>query len=231
MAKMAKTFTSHYGPIERAAMAAYSVPAKHLIRFRGWTDNLRKLGILGKKGRIGRGAPLTYTPTELHRLLCGLELTEAGIPPLTTVALIEALWPKLWPIFMEATRPLPYPPEQQPGPGEDIFLFLDGLALRTGAWSAPKSAKFPGVRKIDSCRRRELMEKLAQVTARVIVINLTERLKRFHDAFRAEYLKDAIEEARVRANASAKSSTSESAAARNLPRSGGRIHRGLSPKV
>ena len=226
-------FQTSYGPVRAALAVAFGVPKEAVdTGLQGAIANMQKLGLLGPSARVGRGVPLIYTPNEMHRLVCGLELSEAGIPPATVVALVAAYWPKLKAIFTEAARPLPYPPVQQPGPGEDIFRFLDGLALRTGAWSAPKSAKFPGVRKIDSCRRRELMEKLAQVTARVIVINLTERLKRFHDAFRAEYLKDAIEEARVRANASAKSSTSESAAARNLPaKLAARIHRGLSPKV
>jgi hypothetical protein len=188
-------FQTSYGPVRAALAVAFGVP-KEVVEtaFQGAIANMQKLGLLGSSARIGRGTPLVYTPNEIHRLVCGLELSEVGIPPGTVVALVDAYWPKLKPIFAEASRPLPYPPEQQPGPDEDIVLILDGLALRTGAWSAPKGARFPGVGKIESCRRRQLMDKLAGVTARVIVINLTERLKRFHYAFADEYLKDAIDE-------------------------------------
>ena len=68
-------------------------------------NNLQKLGVLGEAARVGRGAPLAYTPVELHRLLVAIELCELGVPPATTVALIASYWEsKLKAICSDAER-------------------------------------------------------------------------------------------------------------------------------
>ena len=85
--------TFSYGAIERALATSYGIPeAGRESGFRSMLSNLQKLGVLGEAARVGRGAPLTYTPDTLHRFVVALELCELGVPPATTATLIRSYW-------------------------------------------------------------------------------------------------------------------------------------------
>jgi hypothetical protein len=185
---------SQYGPIEKALAIAHEIPEAARGSFGAALSNLRKLGALGEQARVGRGAALTYTATELNRLICAVELTEAGLSPSVSVGVISAYWDKLEPIFTKAAAPLGRADVKG---GDDVLLILNGLTLRTGAWS--KAAGYPGVPAINWCRRHELSSKLSLSgpAARAVVINVTECLKRFHDVFAETYLAAAVEENRA----------------------------------
>ena len=97
-----------YGVVERALAVAYNIPdAVRPAGFRSMLANLQKMGSLGLQARVGRGAALTYTPVEMHRLVLALELSEFGLPPATVVGLLDTYWDStLWPIIYAAARPI-----------------------------------------------------------------------------------------------------------------------------
>jgi hypothetical protein len=191
-------FQSSYGPVEKAVAIAYGVPeAARETGLRGWITNLQKLGLLGKAARVGRGTALVYTPNELHRLICGLELNELGVPPAMAVALIDAYWEsKIKAIFARAERTV----AREEPPENDIILHLGGVSLRAGPL---KGEQFPGVPNINECKRSELRWYIEQwmamtpddpVPPRALVVNLSARLRAFHTAFAKTYLADVLAE-------------------------------------
>jgi hypothetical protein len=193
-------FRSSYGPLEKALAIAYGVPESvRETSLRGWVTNLQKLGLLGKAARVGRGTALVYTPNELHRLICGLELTELGVPPATAVALVDAYWEsKIKAIFALAEETV----AREEPPENDVILHLGGVSLRSGAWSG---ARIPGIPNINRCRLRELPNYIVEwmkmgpndpigLPPRALVVNLSARLRAFHTAFAKSYLDEALTE-------------------------------------
>jgi hypothetical protein len=179
-------FTISYGLLEKALAVAYGIPeSAREAGFRGWVTNLQKLGLFGAHTRVGRGSTVQYGPDELHRLVVALELSEAGIPPASVVSLINAYWePKIKDIVMTAERTV----EREGPPGDDIVLHLGGISLRSGLL---KGARSPAAPNINHCRLGELPHYVAMwmkmgphdpVPPRAVILNLSERLRRFHTA-------------------------------------------------
>jgi hypothetical protein len=162
-------------------------------------SNLQKLGVLGEAARVGRGAPLAYTPTELHRLVVGLELCELGLPPATAVALVGTYWDsKLKKICDEAERNNPAVHGGQPiDPGDDTIIYLGGVSLRTGSL---KGARSPSIPNINTCKLRELPTHIvtwmemdpddnpADLPPRALLLNLSARLRAFHRGLAAAHM-------------------------------------------
>jgi hypothetical protein len=174
-----------YGTVERALAIAYRVPEDvRPAGFRSMVANLQKLGALGAQARVGRGAALSYTPTEFHRLILALEFCELGVPPATVVAILDAYWEsKLKAIIDAAARGLV---RHEPG-GNDVILYLGGVSLRTGSL---RGEAFPSVH-IDRCSLDKLPLEMKRWMAmapndpappRALVVNLSARLRAFHDA-------------------------------------------------
>jgi hypothetical protein len=183
-------FEVSYGAVERGLAAAFRIPeAVRKTSFRSAFANLQKLGMLGPAARVGRGSPLTYTADEIQRALLALELNEVGIPPATVVNILAAYWePNIKKIAKQAGEGIgidPSPPFE-----DDTIGCLGGISLRSGAWSASKGARFPGVPNIDACRLHELPAKMNQwmlmaepnPPSRVILFNLSSRMRAFHAA-------------------------------------------------
>lgn len=192
-------FETSYGPIERALATTHGISdAVRQAGFRSMLSNLQKLGALGARARVGRGAALKYGPTELHRLILTLEFCELGIPPATAVALVDTYWqPKLKEIIADAERVVG---RKEPS-SNDVIIHLGGVSLRTGAL---KGERFPGVPNINRCKLSELPKYIAQwmamtpndpVPPRALVLNLSARLRAFHAEFAKSYLDDALNEA------------------------------------
>jgi hypothetical protein len=187
-------FQSSYGAVEKTLAVAYGIPdSVRETGFRGWIGNLQKLGVLGEAARVGRGAALKYGPDELHRFVLAIELSELGLPPATAVALISAYWDtKFKAIFRAAEESIVRDEARE----NDIIIHLGGIALRSGAWLAPKS-KFPGVPNINRCRLHELPKYMeiwmrigdepTGLRPRALVVNLSSRLRAFHTAFAASF--------------------------------------------
>jgi hypothetical protein len=185
----AEMFEIPYGLVERACAGAFRIPeAARETSFRSAFANMQRLGVLGEKARTGRGAPLLYGPDEIHRVIFAWELNEVGVAPATVVNIITAFWePKLKAIFAMAERTV----ERNEDPENDVIVYAGGVSLRTGAWSEPQDARFPGVPNINRCRLHELpthmdqwmrMEGEDEPLPRGIVFNLSSRLRAFHRA-------------------------------------------------
>src|SRR6266540_1340228 len=170
-----------YGTVERAVAWSHGVPeTSRKAGFRSMLNNLQKLGVLGEAARVGRGAPLTYTATELHRLFLGLELCELGLPPATAVGLVATYWDsKFDKICHEAEKNNPAARGGQPiDPGDDTVIHLGGVALRTGSL---KGARSPTIPNINSCKLREL-------PPRALVLNFSARLRAFQRGLAAAHM-------------------------------------------
>jgi hypothetical protein len=185
-------FEIPYGAVERALAVAHNVPdAVRQAGFRSMLSNLQKLGALGAQARVGRGAALKYTPTELHRLVLTLEFCELGIPPATAVSLVNTYWEsKLKAIIGAAERGVVH---EEP-PGNDVIIHLGGVSLRTGSL---RGERFPGVPNINQCKFSELPSYIKQwmamtpsdpVPPRALVVNLSARLRTFHSALADAYM-------------------------------------------
>jgi hypothetical protein len=195
--------TFSYGVVERALAVAYRIPdAVRPAGFRSMLANLQKLGALGAQARVGRGRALTYTPVELHRLMLTLELCELGVPPATSVSIVETHWePKLWPIISAALVGVMH---GEPG-GNDMILYLSGVSLRTGALRG----EAPGAPNIGRCSLDALPAAITRWMAttpddpappRGLIVNLSERLRAFHRALADANLDDALAERVKRPN-------------------------------
>ena len=199
MPKLPK-LTFAYGAVEKALAAAYQIPeADRSSGFRSMIGNLQKLGALGAQARVGRGKALVYTVVEMHRLQLAIELCEFGLSPATAVSLIEAHWePKLWPVISAALNGLMH---EEPG-GADVILRVGGVSLRTDSLRGEP----PGAPDIDHCTLAEAPIAMARWMAaspdrptppRALIVNLSARLRAFHDALADANLDDALAERRA----------------------------------
>jgi hypothetical protein len=185
-----------YGVVERALATSHSIPeAVRTTTFRGMIGHLQKLGVLGEDARVGRGTPLVYSPTEMHRFIVAIELCELGVPPATVVALIASYWEKLESICARAELNNPALHGGEPiDPDDDVVLFLGGLGLRTGPLRGERS---PAIPNIDHCKLRDLPRHMAQWlrtdsddAARGLVVNLSARLRSFHAALLGPWMEE-----------------------------------------
>jgi hypothetical protein len=145
---------------------------------------LQKGGVLGVSP--GKGRALAYTPDLIHRLIFSVELAEIGVTPAATLGTIEDLWEKrVRPPFTRAEKAA----MAAPGP-EDIILQLGGVSLMVGGWTSVAMA----VPNVNACELRKLPDNMLTWmrtendppwVPRVLVINLSDRLRRFHAALAA----------------------------------------------
>jgi hypothetical protein len=189
-----------YRVVEPALATSYGIPeAARESGFRSMLNNLQKLGVLGEAARVGRGAPLVYTPLELHRLVVAIELCELGVPPATTAALIANYWEShLKAICRDAERNNPaVRGGERIDPGDDVLLYLGGVSLRTGSL---KGARSPSIPNINRCKLRDLPRHIVlwmkmdpddnpvDLPPRALVVNLSARLRTFHAALLRPYM-------------------------------------------
>jgi hypothetical protein len=191
-----------YGAVERALAIAYGVPeAVRPAGFRSMLANLQKMGSLGPQARVGRGAALTYTPVEMHRLVLALEFSEFGLPPATVVGLLDTYWEStLWPIIYAAARPIGLRPEEPEG--DDVMLCLRDVGFRTASL---RGEAVPSAPHIERCSLDQLPVAMKQwMTAapdnpapRALVVNLSARLRAFHSALANTYMDELDAERRA----------------------------------
>jgi hypothetical protein len=205
-----------YGTVERAVAWSHAIPeTARKAGFRSMLNNLQKLGVLGEAARVGRGTPLTYTPTELHRLVLGVELCELGLPPATAVGLVATYWDsKFKKICDDAESNNPAARGDQPiDPGDDTVIYLGGVALRTGSLKGSRSPTIPN---INSCKLRELPTHIVEwmkmdpannpvdLPPRALILNLSSRLRAFHRGLAAAYMIELRSERTVTGNIKAR---------------------------
>ncbi len=116
--------------------------------------------------------------------------------------MVEAQWErKLAQIFKEAETAA----ERHPGPG-DIVMHIGGVALMSDTWS-------DAVPNVNSCELRKLPNHMTlwmtsdRLPARALVVNLSSRLRQFHEALAdthlAEINREKVEVAKRRRKAQA----------------------------
>ena len=140
--------------------------------------------VLGDVVEVGKGKRKTYSIVQIERWLACLELTEFGLSSITAGELITGHWAAFEPIFRDAQASV----VRDPGP-DDVVLCLGGIHLMSGSW-APKLG-FPGVPSIQGCTLRKLPDRVMvwmwmtardAAAPRLLMVNLSERLRQFHNA-------------------------------------------------
>ena len=175
-----------YGPVEMALAVIYAATEDDERRkaFRARINYFQRAKVLGDDFEVGKGKQNAYSIVEIQRWLACLELTELGLSPTTAGELIAGHWDLFEPIFRDAQASV----VRDPGP-DDIVLCIGGIHLMSGSW-APKSG-FPGVPSIQGCTLRKLSDRVMAwmwMTAndpaapRLLIVNLSERLRQFHNA-------------------------------------------------
>jgi hypothetical protein len=170
-----------YSRIDAALTSAYGVGHRDLGAFRARLTFWQKLGVLGVSP--GKGKPVRYGPDQLHRLVFAIEIAECGATPTMVAGTIEDLWDKRirggFERAAEADR------MNRPSP-RDIALLLSNISLMIGGWNSTAKA-LPNV---NFCELGRLPDTMALVmkddhpgrSPRALVVNLTERLRRVHNA-------------------------------------------------
>jgi hypothetical protein len=125
----------------------------------------------------------------LHRFVFCLELAELGAPPAVQLRLVAELWDRrVQRIFQDAEAPVVRPPS-----GDDIVLLMVGTSLMIEAWAG-------AVPNVQHCPLRKLVDRVQialegsddpddELPPRVLAVNLTARLRRFHSALAAVHFK------------------------------------------
>jgi len=167
-----------------AVIYAATEDDKRRKAFRARINYFQRAKVLGDDVEVGKGKQNAYSIVQIERWLACLELTELGLSPTTAGELITGHWDLFEPIFRDAQASVVR------GPGsDDIVLCIGGVHLMSGSW-APKSG-FPGVPSIQGCTLRKLPDRVMAwmwMTAndpaapRLLIVNLSERLRQFHNA-------------------------------------------------
>jgi hypothetical protein len=174
-------FEASYGVVEAALVEAYRIPNAARAAFRGRVTALQKGGLLGVTP--GKGKWLRYTPDHFHRMVFACEMLEFGVSPSTVLSIVKARWdPRLRKIFAAAERPVLR--QHDAGP-DDVILHMGGVHMMADGWS-------DAVPNVNSCPLRKLPDHMALwmrtpiehpgSAPRVLVVNLSMRLRAFHTA-------------------------------------------------
>jgi hypothetical protein len=172
-----------YSAVEQALAKTYRATDDKVRQraFRARINSFQRLGVLGKKVRVGKGQKVTYSIEQMERWLACLELSELGISPTVAGRLVIAYWAKKFaPIFREAQRTV----IREPGL-DDVIMYLGGVHLMSGSWSSERD--FPGVPNINHSKLRELPNHMRTwmddpPLSRMLITNLSARLRQFHEA-------------------------------------------------
>ena len=173
-----------FASVEAALIASYRVPPADQGRFRARLTHAQKAGLFGV--HPGKGTRLSYGPTELHKLLLICELSEMGVAPAVQLGLIAALWEqRLREIFKRAEAAATHPPG-----GHDIIVILFGASMMIEGWAG-------AVPNVNHCRLDQLARRLdlamrgdgAVLPARVLMTNLSAKLRNFHECLAGVHLK------------------------------------------
>jgi hypothetical protein len=152
------------------------------LAFRARLTNLQKQALHGTGKMPGRGTPLDYGPDEIHRLIFACEAFELGLPPGVVLLLVKTLWKnRLHQIFARAENAA----MSEPTDGDIVFC-MGGVRLMTDLWS-------DAVPNLNACELRRLPDHMAAwmrmtptdpagLPPRALIVNLSMRLRTFHDA-------------------------------------------------
>jgi hypothetical protein len=165
-------FTVSFATVEKALLKMHDVKPQHEEAWRSRINFLRREGVLGE--RPGSGRRIGYhTITNFLKLLLALELAQAAVAPRVALSLIATSWDdRLHGVFQQANEALVRGTS-------DVVLLLAGITQMVQRDGAIPVIEATTADKLDVLRTM-LNDKL--VPSRALVINLTARLRRFHDA-------------------------------------------------
>lgn len=174
---MREGYSISYAVLEMTLVRAYDIAPENLLAFRSRFGALQRGGLFGAE-RPGKGRRLLYRPDQFHRLVFALELSAWGIAPSLILELVREFWEsKLRQIFNAAESAI-----MRPSDGGDIALVLIGgdqmFRARDSAFALRLT--YAPLRELPACMSSAMRDK--PLPARSIVINLSARLRRFHDS-------------------------------------------------
>ena len=166
-------FTTTYAKFEAALARLHGIPPDKASIFRARFAALQKGGLLGD--RPGKGQKLEYMPDHFHRSIVAFELVQAGIAPGVILRLFKEHWPRLKAIAMKAEKANMHQAEHN---ANDVILVLSlGLFDDT-------------IRSINSVTKDRVGEVVMLVLdPRVLLVNLSMQLRKFHDNLAVLHLK------------------------------------------
>ena len=165
-------FTVSFATVERALLRMHEVKPQHEDAWRSRINFLRREGLLGE--RPGSGRRIGYhTAEQLPKLVLALEMAQAAIVPQAILSLVREHWDKrLKGIFGEAGEALVHETS-------DVLLLLAGITAMVEREGAIPVIKATTADKLDVLR---MALDDGSVPGRALVINVTGRLRRFHEA-------------------------------------------------
>lgn len=165
-------FTIAYWQVEHALAATFGVSEKNLPAFRSRFGELQRGGLFGAKNMLGKGKKLAYVPDQFNRLLFAFSLGQFGLTPNIILRVVRDYWTsQLDPIFRQAARVAVENEDQR----ADIVLVFSIRLVSDGVATA--------VPTIASCPLSRLPNRIEiglQDDQARLLVNLTERLRRFH---------------------------------------------------
>jgi hypothetical protein len=186
-----------YGAVEKALATIYAAIDDDVRRqaFRARINYFQRAKVLGEDVAVGKGTKNDYSIVQIERWFACLELTELGLSPTTVGELIKGHWDLFEPIFKAAQRSVVY----EPGP-DDTVLCLGGVHFMSSNW-APQTG-FPGVPSIQGCALAKLPDRVMAwmqmarypTVQRLLIVNLSQRLRQFHTALGDAYTEELIAE-------------------------------------
>jgi len=182
--KASARYATSFGAAQRALVWAFDVAKPDVPAFHGRLIALQKAGLLGSKNMPGKGRALTYTAELCNRLIFASELLQMGVAPRVIVGTVTDLWDRrIRAIFTIAVTAAMNEPSD-----DDIIFYMGGVTLMTDAWA-------DAVPNVNRCKLGELPFHVKQwmgmrendpapgnLPPRVLMTNLTHRLRRFHAA-------------------------------------------------
>ncbi|SEB86082.1 hypothetical protein SAMN05444161_0025 [Rhizobiales bacterium GAS191] len=169
-------FSISYAKAESALARMHGLAPGEISAWRSRYGALQRGGLLGSANRPGKGASLDYQPDVLHRMMFSLELVQLGFVPSAILRLIADHWDgKLRDIFSKAESAIVH----GHGTGDDVILILAGLTLAFGDEPIPN---------IQATTLAKLPTRLTfgldgeHLAPRLLLINLTAQLRKFHTA-------------------------------------------------
>jgi hypothetical protein len=170
-------FTVSLATVERALLRMHDVKPKHEEAWRSRINFLRREGLLGE--RPGSGRRIGYhTADQLPKLVLALELAQAAIAPQMILSLVERHWKsRLETIFSEAER-------ARAKGTSDVLLVLAGITEMV-----EREGAIPVIVSMTDERINVLRMALddRSVPGRALLINVSARLRRFHQALSEFY--------------------------------------------
>jgi hypothetical protein len=166
-------FTIGYAKVEQTLVRVHNVAPGDISAFRSRFGSLQRGGLLGAESQPGKGRKLEYGPDQIHRAVLAFDLIQVGIAPSIILALVDEYWDsKLRDIFMKAESAIIRETS-------DVVLILAGGAALSSETAVPN---------INHTTLDKISERIKfaldgeDLPARVVLVNLSAQLRKFHRA-------------------------------------------------